>query len=65
MEKPRYSMTKNLKKNKTKQKQNKTKQKQKKISFPKSSPTKDNRWKMPTQGGKLYPRKSKKLIFFQ
>jgi hypothetical protein len=27
------------------------------ISFHKSSPTKDDRWKTPTQGGKLYPRK--------
>jgi hypothetical protein len=27
-----------------------------------SSPTKDNRWKTPTQGGKLHPRKSKKVI---
>ena len=34
-------------------------------SFHKSSPTKDNRWKTPTQGGKLHPRKSKKAIFFQ
>jgi hypothetical protein len=45
MEKPRYSMTKQI--------------------HTKSSPTKDNRWKMPTQGGKLHPRKSKKVIFFQ
>jgi hypothetical protein len=36
-----------------------------KISFHKSSPTKDNRWKTPIQGGKLYTRKSKKVIFFQ
>ena len=28
-----------------------------------SSPTEDNRRKTPTQGGKLHPRKSKKLIF--
>jgi hypothetical protein len=33
------------------------------ISFHKSKPTKDNRWKTPTQGGKLHPRKSKKVIF--
>jgi hypothetical protein len=31
------------------------------ISFHKSSPTKDNRWKMPMQGGKLCPRKRKKM----
>jgi hypothetical protein len=30
-----------------------------------SSPTKDNRWKTPIQGGKLHPRKGKKVIFFQ
>jgi hypothetical protein len=35
------------------------------ISFYKSSPTKDKKWEMPTQGGKLQPRKSKKVIFFQ
>jgi hypothetical protein len=35
------------------------------ISFHKSNPIKDNRWKTPTQVGKLHPRKSKKLIFFQ
>jgi hypothetical protein len=34
-------------------------------SFHKSSPTKDNRWKIPTQGVKLHPRKSKKVIFQQ
>jgi hypothetical protein len=28
----------------------------------KPSPTKDNRWKTPAQGGKLHPRKSKKVI---
>jgi hypothetical protein len=33
------------------------------ISFHKSSPTKENRLKMPTQGGKLHPRISKKVIF--
>jgi hypothetical protein len=33
--------------------------------FHKSSPTKDNRWKTPAQGGKLHPRKSKKVIIFQ
>jgi hypothetical protein len=27
------------------------------ISFQKSSLTKDNRWKTPTQGGKRHPRK--------
>jgi hypothetical protein len=31
----------------------------------KSSPTKDNRWKTPTQGGKLHPRRSKKALFQQ
>jgi hypothetical protein len=35
------------------------------ISFHTSSPTKNDRWKTPTQGGKLHPRKSKKVIFFQ
>ena len=35
------------------------------ISFHKHSTTKDNRWKSPTQGGKLHPRKSKKITFFQ
>jgi hypothetical protein len=35
------------------------------ISFYQSSPTKDNRYKTSTQGGKIHPRKSKKLIFFQ
>jgi hypothetical protein len=35
------------------------------ISFHKSSLTKDNRWKTPTQGGKLHPRKRKKVIFQQ
>jgi hypothetical protein len=34
-------------------------------SFHKSSPTKDNRWKTPTQGRKLHPRKSNKVIFQQ
>jgi hypothetical protein len=29
------------------------------------STTKGNRWKTPIQGGKLHPRKSKKVIFFQ
>jgi hypothetical protein len=33
--------------------------------FHKSIHTKDYRWKTPTQGGKLHPRKSKKEIFFQ
>jgi hypothetical protein len=33
--------------------------------FHKSIPTKDNKWKTPTQGGKLHPRKSKKVIFQQ
>jgi hypothetical protein len=27
------------------------------ISFHRSSPTNDNRWKTPTQGGKVQPRK--------
>ena len=35
------------------------------MSFHKSSPTKDNKWKTPTQGGRLHPRKSKKVIFYQ
>jgi hypothetical protein len=35
------------------------------ISFHKYSPTKDNKWKTPTQGEKLHPRKSKKVIFQQ
>jgi hypothetical protein len=33
--------------------------------FPQTQPYKDNRWKTPTQGGKLYSRKSKKVNFFQ
>jgi hypothetical protein len=49
MEKPRYSMTKQIYT----------------ISFHKAILTKDNKWKMPTQGGKLHPRKSKKVIFQQ
>jgi hypothetical protein len=32
------------------------------ISFHKFSPSKDNKGKIPTQGQKLYPRKSKKVI---
>jgi hypothetical protein len=68
-------------KNKTKQnkqQQNKTKQQQNidgetkifqkyiyTISFHKCSPTKANRWKTPTQEGKLQPRKNKKVIFKQ
>jgi hypothetical protein len=35
------------------------------MSFHKSSPKEDNRRKSPTHGGKLHPRKSKKLIFPQ
>jgi hypothetical protein len=35
------------------------------ISSHKLSPTKDNRWKTPTQGVKMYPRRSKKVIFQQ
>jgi hypothetical protein len=35
------------------------------MSFHKSTPTKDNRWKTPTQGEKLHPKKSKKVIFQQ
>jgi hypothetical protein len=35
------------------------------ISSHKSSPTKNNKWKTPTQGGKLQARKIKKLIFQQ
>jgi len=34
------------------------------ISFHKFSPTKDNRWKTPTQEWKLHPRKSKEVILF-
>jgi hypothetical protein len=34
-------------------------------SFYKTSPTKDNKWETPTQGGKLNPRKTKKAIIFQ
>jgi hypothetical protein len=49
MEKPRYSMI----------------EPNCPISLHKSSPTKYNRWKTPTQEGKLHPRKSKKVIFFQ
>jgi hypothetical protein len=30
-----------------------------------TNPTKDNKWKTTIQGGKLYPRKSKKVIFQQ
>jgi hypothetical protein len=33
--------------------------------FHKSSPTKDSKWKTPTQGVKIYPRKNKKVVFFQ
>jgi hypothetical protein len=47
MEKPRHSMTKQIYT----------------ISSHKNSPTKDNRWKTPTEEGKLHPRKSKKIIF--
>jgi hypothetical protein len=35
------------------------------LSFHKYSPTKDDIWKIPTQGGELYPRKSKNVIFQQ
>ena len=35
------------------------------ISFHKSSPSKDNKGKTPTQGEKLCPRKSKKVILQQ
>jgi hypothetical protein len=35
------------------------------ISFHESSPSKDNKGKTPTQGQKLYPRKSKKAILQQ
>jgi hypothetical protein len=34
-----------------------------KLSFHNSSPSKDNKWKIPTQRGKLHPRKGKKVIF--
>ena len=33
------------------------------VSFHKSTPTNDNRQKTEKQGGKLHPRKSKKVIF--
>jgi hypothetical protein len=33
--------------------------------FYKLGPTKDNRLKTPTQGGKLHPRKIRNVIFFQ
>jgi hypothetical protein len=36
-----------------------------KLSFHKSSPSKDNKGNTPTKGGKLCPRKSKKVIFQQ
>jgi hypothetical protein len=35
------------------------------IAFHKSSPIEDNRWKTPTQGGKLDPRKKSKKVIFQ
>jgi hypothetical protein len=35
------------------------------LSFHKSSPSKDNKGKTPTQGWKLHPRKSKKVILQQ
>ena len=35
-----------------------------KIFLHKSSPSNDNKWKTPTQEGKLHQRKSKKVIFF-
>jgi hypothetical protein len=35
------------------------------ISFHKSGPSKDNKGKIPTQGGKLCPKKIKKIIFQQ
>jgi hypothetical protein len=46
MENPKYSMTKS----------------NLHISFHEFSPSKDNKGKTPTQGGKLCPRKSKKVI---
>jgi hypothetical protein len=49
MEKPKYSM---IKPNSQ-------------ISFHESSPSKDIKGKTPTQGGKLCPRKSKKVILQQ
>jgi hypothetical protein len=52
MEKPKYSMTKQNLHN----------------IFPQIqqfSPTKNNRWKTRTHGGKLHPRKGKKIIFQQ
>jgi hypothetical protein len=35
------------------------------ISLHQYSSSKDNKWRTPTQGGKLHPRKSKKIIFFK
>jgi hypothetical protein len=35
------------------------------ISYHKSSPSKDNKGKTPTEGGKLCSRKRKKIIFQQ
>jgi hypothetical protein len=35
------------------------------VSSHKSSPSKDNKGKTPIQGGKLRPRKTKKVIVFQ
>jgi hypothetical protein len=35
------------------------------ISFHKSSPSKDNKGKTPKEGGKLFPRKIKKVILQQ
>ena len=49
MEKPRYSMTKPNLHN----------------IFLQIQPTKNNRWKTAQQGGKLYTRKRKKVIFYQ
>jgi hypothetical protein len=49
MEKPKYSMTKQNSHN----------------ILPKIQPSKDNKGKTPTQGGKLCPRKSKKVILQQ
>jgi hypothetical protein len=34
-------------------------------NFPRIQLYNHNRWKTPTQGGKLHPRKSKKVIFQQ
>ena len=34
------------------------------VFYHKPNPSMDNKWKTTTQGGKLYPRQSKKIIYF-